>query len=121
MDYETILINDSNGKQQKWIIENDMGDERTGTYTIYKMGTIKTIAKRDCYENNGVLYSLKTTDIITREDENFKECLEQCYVCGKKLYKKDQIRVDENDHYLCKGCSNKSKSKTSKVVDILFS
>ena len=120
MEYETILINDSNGRQQKWMIENDMGDEKSGTYTIYRMGTLRTVAKRDCYENNSVLFCLKPADIITRKDEEFQECIEKCYICGEDIFDKKKLVITSDDNYTCKKCARKNNIKARDIGDVIL-
>ena len=56
--------------------------------------------------------------VNTAKNEGYSDVYESCYICGRNMYKVKQIRVDENDNYICKRCVKENNIFTIPCADL---
>jgi predicted SprT family Zn-dependent metalloprotease len=64
--------------------------------------------------NNGYKYNLYNT-YSEVDSESF--VYEECQVCGVDMTDTEDIFVDEEDHYVCRGCAEKYGIKAVKCAE----
>ena len=62
------------------------------------------------------MIQVRIKDMEECEDNNY--IFESCWYCSKELTKVENIRVDEDDHYLCQKCSKEYDIHSKKCRDL---
>ena len=107
-----IAIQDKNGKINTWTIDH----EDDITYSV-SCGCHETLVYKDkCVEFNGGLYYTKDITMQDEDDSHYYDFDNiSCYVCGKDIFSRARVVVDEYDNYVCVRCAKTHKLDYSRI------